>query len=373
MPLKVIKSRTDPDGCWYVRGTVRGRRIEESTGTRKRSDAEAFKTRRETELYNEAIHGRAAVSTFAHAAAGYLAAGGESRFLTPIIKHFGTTMLAKIDQSAVDACAKALMPAAKSSTVARQIHTPISAVLQFGASRNMCAPIRLKRPRSPKGKTRWLTPAEAGRLVAACSPHLRPIVVLMLYTGARCSEALYLDWNEVNLSAGQVAYLDTKNGEDRGVPLHPAALAELANLPHRIGAVFRRPDGMPYEIKDDEGGQIKTAFLGACKRAGLAWPRVGKDGKQRKDKQGRLLWKTDVTPHTCRHTWASWHYAAHRDLRQLMELGGWNDASMVQRYTHVNVSNHAPSIAALPDLGDIWGSADATASEATQNQKVKSR
>ncbi|WP_377846972.1 hypothetical protein [Bosea sp. UC22_33] len=39
-----------------------------------------------------------------------------------------------------------------------------------------------------------------------------------------------------------------------------------------------------------------------------------------------------------------------------MELSDWKQISMVQRYTHVNVSNHAPSIAALPALGDIWGS-----------------
>lgn len=368
MPLKIVRARKDPDGCWYVRGTVRGRRIEESTGTRDKRLANEFKARREAELLTEAIHGRSSVATFAHAAAGYLGAGGEARFMTPILRHFGTTLLAKIDQSAVDACAKALLPNAKPSTIARQIHTPISAVLQYGASRDMCAPKRLARPPQPKGKTRWLTPDEAGRLVAACSPHLRPVVALMLYTGARASEALYLDWNQVNLSGRQVIYLDTKNGDSRGVPLHPAALAALANLPHRRGAVCRRPDGEPYEEKEDEGGQIKTAFMGAVRRAGLAWHRKDAKGKVITDKAGKPKWKTDVTPHTCRHTWASWHYAAHRDIRQLMELGGWHDAAMVQRYTHVNVSNHAPSINALPDLGDIWGTATEAESKAAKKQ-----
>jgi len=370
MPLKLVRARKNEDGPWYVRGTVRGRRIEESTGTRDKRLAQEFKTRREAELYDEAIHGRSAVATFAHAAASYLAAGGEARFLAPILKHFGTTPLGRVDQSAADACAKALMPGARNSTIARQIYTPISAVLQHGASRDMCAPRKLKRPRQPRGKTRWLTPAEAGRLVAACGDHLRPIVILMLYTGARVSEALYLDWNEVNLSGRQVAYLDTKNGEDRGVPLHPVALAALANLPHRSGAVFRRPDGEPYEVKDEEGGQIKTAFMGAVRRAGLAWHRKDAKGKVITDQKGRPKWKTDVTPHTCRHTWASWHYAAHRDIRQLMELGGWKDASMVQRYTHVNVSNHAPSIAALPDLGEIWGSEIASSEESEQTERL---
>lgn len=370
MPLKLVRDRKDPDGCWYVRGTVRGRRIEESTGTRKRPLAEEFKTRREAELLTEAIHGRASVATFAHAAAGYLEFGGEARFLTPILKHLGSTRLVKIDQAAADACAKALYPDAKPSTLARQVYTPISAVMQFGASRGMCDRKLFKRPRQPKGKTRWLTPDEAGRLVAACADHLRPIVLMMLYTGARVSEALYLDWNEVNLSAGQVIYTDTKNGETRGVPLHPAALAAIANLEGRKGAVFRRPDGEPYEIKDDEGGQIKTAFNGAVRRAGLAWPQTDGKGKVLTDKRGKPKWRSDVTPHTCRHTWASWHYAAHRDIRMLMDLGGWKELSMVQRYTHVNVSNHAPSIDALPALGDNWGTGEQPGPKPTKNQKV---
>lgn len=149
MPLKLVRARKNGDGPWYIRGTVRGRRIEESTGTRERKRAEEFRARREAELLDEAIHGRAAVATFAHAAAAYLEFGGEGRFLMPILGHFRTTSLSKIDQSAVEACAKALYPGAKPSTIARQVYTPISAVLQYGASRGMCEAKTLKRPRPP--------------------------------------------------------------------------------------------------------------------------------------------------------------------------------------------------------------------------------
>ena len=107
-------------------------------------------------------------------------------------------------------------------------------------------------------------------------------------------------------------------------------MAALANLEHRDGAVFRRPDGLPYEAKKDEsgGGQIKTGFKGACRRAGIS----------------------DFTPHDCRHTWATWHYAANRDLIALMQLGGWKSERMVLRYAHVNVDNLSSTISALP-----WG------------------
>lgn len=357
MPLKLVRARKNGDGPWYIRGTVRGRRIEESTGTRERKRAEEFRARREAELLDEAIHGRAAVATFAHAAAAYLEFGGEGRFLTPILGHFRTTSLAKIDQSAVEACAKALYPGAKPSTIARQVYTPVSAVLQYGASRGMCEAKTLKRPRQPAGKTRWMTVDEAGQLVGACSAHLRPVVLMMLYTGARLSEALYLDWRQVNLDAGMVVYLDTKNGESRGVPLHPTIVNALSRADDRTGAVFRRPDGKPYDKQSGQGGQIKTAFRAATRRAGL--------GLMVDDR-----WTTDITPHTCRHTWATWHYMAHRDLRLLMELGGWKQISMVQRYTHVNMTHHAPSIAALPSLGAIWGTDAADVEKGTQLERL---
>jgi hypothetical protein len=110
--------------------------------------------------------------------------------------------------------------------------------------------------------------------------------------------------------------------EHRGVPLHDRVLATLRGLRHQQGSVFRTNTGRAYAEKESGGGQIKTAFKGACRRAGI----------------------TDFTPHDCRHTWATWHYAANRDLIALMKLGGWKSERMVLRYAHVNVSQLVPSI-----------------------------
>ena len=79
-------------------------------------------------------------------------------------------------------------------------------------------------------------------------------------------------------------------------------------------------------VREHAGGQIKTAFKGACRRAGI----------------------TDFTPHDCRHTWATWTYAARRDIGELMELGGWSSEAMVMRYAHVNPDHLTEAIAALP-------------------------
>lgn len=327
MSLRIVKGRHGSPNL-YLRGTVRGIRVDESAGTGDRRKAEEIRTRREAELLDQSIHGSSATATFASAAVSYMEQGGEARYMAPLVKFFGTAKLSSIDQAAVDRAAKLLKPKAAQSTVNRQIHTPISAVLKHAAARGWCEVKPIERPEQPKGKTRWLTVGEAQRLVDHCADHLKPLVSLILYTGARLSEALYLDWNEVDLNRAHVIFLDTKNGEDRGVPLHPVALAALANLPHRKKAVFRKPDGKPYPEKLDGGGQIKTAFKAACRRAKIK----------------------GATPHTLRHTWATWYYQEHRDIARLMELGGWKSLDMVQRYTHVNQSHNAASINELPTL-----------------------
>jgi integrase len=163
---------------------------------------------------------------------------------------------------------------------------------------------------------------------------LRPLVLFLFYTGARLSEALYLDWQQVDLSRGEVQFVETKNGYARGVPLHPRLLEELNALSYKEGNVFRNRYGRPYS----RGSRIKTAFNGACKRAGIS----------------------DFTPHDCRHTWATWHYAANRDLLALMALGGWRSEKMALRYAHANVSHFAASISALPWPGQSENSAQAS-------------
>ena len=163
--------------------------------------------------------------------------------------------------------------------------------------------------------------------------------MFLLYTGARAGEALWLDWDNVDLDRPHVTFPKTKNGEPRGVPLHPRVVMELHGLQHRTGAVFRAPSGTPYARPrpDDDsdtsaGSRIKTVFHGACRRAGIV----------------------DFTPDGCRHTWANWHYQQNRNLASLQSLGGWKTLAMVLRYAHTDVEEHAHTIDRLPGgkIGD---------------------
>lgn len=324
MPLRLVTRHGSP--FWYIRGTIRGIAVDESTGLVDREAAEALRARREWEITQGSIFGRRATATFLEAAVSYMEAGKDRRFLKRILNEIGSVRLADIDQMLIEKTARKLYPGGAPATLNRQAIAPISAVMKHAHKRKLCDYLKIERMKEPDGRIRWLTPDEADRLMASCSPHLRPLVTFMFYTGARVAEALYLDWQAVDLNRAHVFFTKTKNGEARGVPLHSRVVAELANLKHRNGAVFRRPDGMPYAPKDDGGGQVKTAFAGACRRAGI----------------------TNFTPHDCRHTWATWHYEANRDVLALKTLGGWKSERMVFRYAHVNTSQHAPSIDRLP-------------------------
>jgi integrase len=243
MPLKLIKRGS----YWHLRGTVRGVPVRETTECAERADAEEVRIKRESEIVKRSIHGASATATFIEATVTYLEAGGEARFVEPLTTHFGNTKLARVDQDAIDRAAKALYPDAKPSTLNRQVYTPVGAILHFAAERGLCDWRKIRRPKQPKGRIRWLQPNEAETLIDNCSPHLRSLVAFLFYTGARLSEALYLDWRDLDLQREQVSFTDTKNGEARGIPLHDRVIAELANLPDRDGAVFRRPDGRAYK------------------------------------------------------------------------------------------------------------------------------
>jgi integrase len=124
-----------------------------------------------------------------------------------------------------------------------------------------------------------------------------------------------------------VQFIDTKNGDSRGVPLHlrvvDALHAILMN--ERFGDVFKRADGKPYPARCRPSDRIKTVFKRALKRARI----------------------TNFRIHDTRHTWATWHYQANRDLGALMKLGGWKTIEMVMRYAHTNVDELSNTIARL--------------------------
>lgn len=311
--LKLFRRKAG--GPYYIRGTVQGQRIYESTGCLQRAPAEAIRNRRETELISRAAYGKAATLTFAEAALTYLDAGGESKFLGRIIQHLGPdTLLSDIDNAAINKAAAALYPTAANATINRQLITPISAVVNMAASEGLATPRKFKRRKGDTQRTRWATPEEFEAILANAAPHLAPILACLVGSGMRTSEALTTQAAFWYPATGEIWVPDPKNGRPRMVrlPGRSADILRAADLPDR-GPIFRTPKGAPYVVTGESAGQIKGAFDRACQAAGVA----------------------GVTPHTLRHTWATWYHAATKDFGGLLDLGGWQKADMAQRYRKI--------------------------------------
>ena len=334
---------------WYLRGTFAGSRVYETTGTADAGQAEEYREKRQAELWNRRIYGVEATATFGEATVSYIEAknpsDAERMYIRRLVDHFGAARLQDIDQGAVDLAYKAILRVdAAPATKARGVLSPLTAILNHANRRHWCSRPHFDQQKLPKGKTRWLSPLEYLEFESQAATHLRPLMRFLICTGARLSEALELDWPDVDLRDARVSFRETKNGHPRHPRLPPLAIAALSSLEHREGAVFRRDDGEPYTDRGRvEGGQIKTAFNTACLRCGFG------DYVPEIRNPDRMRFKPDLSPHGLRHSWATWFYGATKDLMLLREEGGWSTIRMVERYAHLMRSDQ------VADIVDVWG------------------
>jgi hypothetical protein len=346
MGIKLVRSRHGGKSRnWYLRGTVRGIRVDESTGTPDKAAAEAIRIRREAELLNRSIFGERATKRFIEAALNYIEDNGEARYVGTydkaadkwggLIGHFGELQLSAIGQTELDAAAVTLYPNADPDTRNRQVFTPFIAIWNHAGMepRNWRRPRLSKAQREAKARKGRVhaTPEYVATLVDSCAAHerwhARALTLFLVYTGRRISECCRLEWDQVDLANRSAIIGETKNGEPIGVNLPDAAWEALANLPgdRRVGLVFGFKDRFA----------VRREFKSACDEAGLPY----------------------MNPHALgRHTFATWlrRYAG-ADLRLIMDAGGWQDSKSVQRYMHVMPDEASRATDRLPRVGGNAG------------------
>lgn len=300
MPLKLYQR----GGTWHYRGTVAGRRLRGSTKTTNKTVAARKIAELEARQWQCDFDGPEAVLTFAQAALMYRAAGKSGRFLAPIEDYFKDTLVRDIKAGTIKAMAMKLYGHCSGSSRNRLAIIPAQAVINFAAESELCQRIRVKRY---EVETKIKTPATLDwvRAFMSCaSPHLGAYALLMFLTGARPSEALSLSWTSVNLTERSVLIRDTKTGNERTAHLPDTLIVALANIKRVPGrGVFI------YQNTDD----LMMAWDAACKRAGI----------QR------------LTPHCCRHGFATELLRRGVDVVTVAWLGGWKTPEHVfKTYGH---------------------------------------
>jgi integrase len=166
--------------------------------------------------------------------------------------------------------------------------------------------LAVRKPPPGKARDRRLSPGEEKRLLAECSDNLRSIVLFALETGTRRGELLKLLWKDVDLGKCTAKLFDTKNGEDRTIPLSSRAIAILKALPRNIdGKVF--------------AADISHSFAAACARADIE----------------------DLHFHDLRHEATSRLFEKGFNPMEVSAITGHKTLQMLKRYTHLRAEDLA--------------------------------
>jgi integrase/recombinase XerC len=186
---------------------------------------------------------------------------------------------------------------------------------------------RVRTPKAPRTLPRHLRPGEIEALIEAPAGEAplarrdRALLELLYATGVRVSEAIGLDWRDVDLPGRSAAVLG-KGGKERLVPFGRPAEAALRAWRESWDAVRR--------VGAEAGEPV---FLNA--RGGRLTDRSARRIVERWVEEAALA--RGVHPHTLRHTFATHLLEAGADLRAIQELLGHASLATTQRYTHVEI------------------------------------
>jgi integrase len=164
---------------------------------------------------------------------------------------------------------------------------------------------QVKMPRAGNPRERRVYPGELEKLLKTCEASrcrwLPAVIELAVETGMRRSELLAMRWKDVDLEARTVLLRNTKNGLPRTVPLSPAALKVIKDMPRCAPTVF-------------------TISANALR---LAWERLRR-------RAGVL----ELRFHDLRHEAVSRFFERGLNVPEVAMISGHRDLRMLFRYTH---------------------------------------
>ena len=308
--------------CFYIAWTERGRSRECSTGTADREQAESFfaewmhvRGRRTGPRDPSAILVTDLLNDYAQQRGQKIEAPERIAYAMLALTDFfeGNTVADVTPQT----CERYAEKRRRSpGTVRRELGVLRAAINYAHRSGSLTRPVAVELPERPAPRDRWLTRKEVAWLIrAACTPQARlylPLFILIaLYTGRRKEAILSLRWPQVNLEARTINFEVAgrkRTNKRRGIIPIPPRL-----LPHLWRARRRGTDlGYVLHIDGERIGDIKKGFAAACERAGIE----------------------GVTPHSLRHTCATWLMQKRTDPWQASGFLSMSMETLLRVYGH---------------------------------------
>ena len=210
----------------------------------------------------------------------------------------------------------------KHSTINRELNT-IRKIFSLAVQNELIekSPAKkLKNLRVYSNPNRFLTKIEERRLLKACTPIMKAIVKVAIYTGLRKNEILSLKWIDVNLKDKYLIARETKNSKAREIPICGPLMEVFQDLPRLGDYIFINPQtGTRYQ-------DVYCNFKRAVKKSHIA----------------------HITFHQLRHTTASRLNELGIDIVTIQEILGHASIKTTQRYTH---NRNEDKIRAMKKLG----------------------
>lgn len=175
---------------------------------------------------------------------------------------------------------------------------------------------------------RYFTNAEINKLLELAKPLIKKVIKILLYTGMRRSEFVYLTWEDVDFENKLITVqskpdsgFHPKSYNPRSIPMHEELEKLLMDLPQSGRYVFDNGNNKPLHTPD-----------------------------YYTDEFGKLLKKADIKGanlHSLRHTFASNLVMAGIDLRTVQELLGHSSVQVTERYAHLSPDHRAKAVEVL--------------------------
>ena len=309
--------------CFYITWTERGRSRECSTGTADRQQAEGVlgewiqrRGRRSGPSDPAAILITDVLAEYAEQRGPKIAAPARIAYAVLRLTNFFEGN--NVGEVTPQTCGRYVEKRGRSvGTVRRELGVLRAAINYAYRNGRLTRPVAVDLPDRPEPRDRWLTRTEAARLIrAARTPQARlymPLFVLIgIYTGRRKEAILSLRWPQVNLDEETINFEVSgrkRTTKRRGVVRIPQPLLRHLRRARRRGGEL----GYVLHINGKRIADIKKGFAAACQRAGLD------DG---------------VTPHTLRHTCATWLMQQGTELWQASGFLSMSTETLQRVYAH---------------------------------------
>ena len=156
-----------------------------------------------------------------------------------------------------------------------------------------------------QARTRRLKEDELNLLISSADEYLRHVIIILIETAMRRGELASITIDNIDLNLKLITLQNTKNGDDRIVPVSSKALTSLKYLmEHSVSSLL-----LVYKKE-----WLTKKFISHCKAIGIENYRL----------------------HDLRHEGVSSLFEKGLNVMEVSSISGHKDLTMLKRYTHIN-------------------------------------